>query len=39
MPLVDEKAGIQHWWLVMFNGWWLKKTVKTLVAHTRAIGG
>ena len=23
----------------MFNGWWPKKTVKTLVAHTRAIGG
>jgi hypothetical protein len=23
----------------MLNGWWPKKTVKTLVAHTRAIGG
>jgi len=24
---------------ILFNGWWPKKTVKTLVAHTRAIGG
>jgi hypothetical protein len=43
MPLVAETAGIWHWCLVTrkftFNGWWPKTTVKTLVAHTGAIGG
>jgi hypothetical protein len=41
---VADKAGISSSSALVarkftFNGWWPKTTVKTLVAHTRAIGG